>query len=309
MARMAIKRQVPTPEDAFSDMFGSIAEAKDRGDIAEIEISDLIPYKTPEGKPQPFKMYTEEAIMQLAENIKQNGILQPVLIRPHKQYKNEFEIIAGHNRTEGAKLAGLTTIPCLIKEFDDDEAMAIMLDTNLNQRQELSFSELAFAYKLRLEVENRQGQRIDLTSRHHVAKFTLAEKRKAQRYARLTYLNPYLLKLVDKKELSMGSGISLSYLEDESQKILIQYLQDNKNTHINAQIAEDLRAMDGKTFSLNTLNDYFHPNKRQSAKPKSIKINFDTIKDYVDIEREDLENYIIKAIIQYQEKNMNNFAT
>lgn len=299
---------IPTPDEAFNSMLGVNPKPVNySNNIIEIEIDKLIPYETPEGETQPFDLYSNEDLEELAEGIKSTGVLSPVIVRPHKEKVGCYEIIAGHNRTNASKMAGLFTVPCIIKNIDDDEAEGIMLDTNLNQRKELKPSELANAYKRKLALENKQGQRTDLTSRQNVVKFTPSEKRKAQRYARLTYLLPSLLVLVNEKKLSVMAGVEISYISQCNQIELYKFM-DGHQIKISVEQAEKLRELEKETsFDEDVLSIFFFPPKKPKEStpknPTSIKINFIDIEEYVDITREDLENYIIQAISAYSDKD------
>lgn len=309
MAKINIPRHIPTPDEALDQMFGISPQSTTSnmaGGIVEIEISKLIPYTTPDGEPQPFSLYNEEDLAQLAEGIKSVGVLSPIIVRPHKEKDGCYEIIAGHNRTNASKLAGLSTVPSIIKNVDDDEANIIMIDTNLDQRKELKHSELAKAYKMKLDLENKQGQRSDLTSRQNVVKFTPAEKRKAQRYARLTNLIPFLLVWVDEKQLPFMAGVELSYLSICNQQELFDYIEE-REIKLTVEQSEKLRALEQETpFNEDVLSNFFFSPKASKAstpkKPTAIKINFVDIEGYVDTDREDLEHYIIKAICAFDEE-------
>ncbi len=309
MAKINIPRHIPTPDEAHDQMFGISPQSTTSnmaGGIVKIEISKLIPYTTPDGEPQPFSLYNEEDLAQLAEGIKSVGVLSPIIVRPHKEKDGCYEIIAGHNRTNASKLAGLSTVPSIIKNVDDDEANIIMIDTNLDQRKELKHSELAKAYKMKLDLENKQGQRSDLTSRQNVVKFTPAEKRKAQRYARLTNLIPFLLVWVDEKQLPFMAGVELSYLSICNQQELFDYIEE-REIKLTVEQSEKLRALEQEIpLNEDVLSNFFFPPKASKAStPKkitAIKINFVDIEEYVDTDREDLEHYIIKAICAFQEE-------
>lgn len=310
MAKLNIPRHnistIPTPQEALNSMLGVKQTNSDKS-IVDINIENLIPYETPEGETQPFDLYSNEDLEELAEGIKSTGVLSPIIVRPHKEKVGYYEIIAGHNRTNASKMAGLFTVPCIIKNIDDDEAQGIMLDTNLNQRKELKPSELANAYKMKLDLDNKQGERTDLTSRQNVVKFTPSEKRKAQRYARLTYLIPFLLVLVNEKKLSVMAGVEISYISQCNQQELYNFINEHQ-IKISVEQAEKLRELEKETpFNKDVLSIFFFPPKKPKEstpkKPTSIKINFIDIEEYVDVTREDLENYIIQAISAYSDKD------
>ncbi len=232
----------PGVDDYFKQMFGA-----NQNDIQQIEIYKLMPF---EG--QPFKPYSEEKLQELADDISEHGILSPLIVRP---YENTYQILAGHNRANAAALAGHNTVPCIIKDVDNDAAESIMLTTNLNQREKLLPSEKAFAYKMRLESMNRQGKRTDLTcgqvdhksdgkkSRDILAEQAGESAKQISRYIRLTELLPELLDMVDDEALSFGAGVSLSYCEKENQQTLLSFMDEHKIKTVSLDQAEKIRCL------------------------------------------------------------------
>lgn len=197
----------------------------------EIEIDKIKPFAG-----HPFKVIDDEKMQDLAESIKEFGVLAPVLIRP---YQNEgYEMISGHRRMHAALQAGLITIPAIVREMTDDEAVIAMVDANI-KREELLPSEKAFAYKMKLAAMKRQGCRHDLTSGRNdqklsgsVSRDILAEQvgessKQIQRYIRLTELIPDLLELVDKKRLNFTIAVDISYIPQDVQKWIYEYICDN----------------------------------------------------------------------------------
>ncbi|WP_101909038.1 ParB/RepB/Spo0J family partition protein [Marasmitruncus massiliensis] len=232
------KLSAPTPKEAFNMMLGGTSQK----DIRELEISSLIPYPN-----QPFRPYSEEKLLELAEDIKENGVLSPVIVRP---MEDGYQILAGHNRVNASKLAGLLTVPCIVKDFDDAMAQLVLVNSNLLQRQELLPSEKAFAYKMQLDAIKQQGKRSDLTLSPMETKFnsakTIAEinsdsRANIFRYVRLTELIPNLLTMVDGNEIPLRAGIELSYLNEETQSRLLEYIEAY-HTKIDLKAAELLRA-------------------------------------------------------------------
>ena len=191
----------------------------------EIEIQKIYGFRN-----HPFKVLDDERMEELVESIKINGILSPVLLRPGDHGK--YEMISGHRRMHAAQLAGLTSIPAIIREMTDDEAVIVMVDANI-QREELLPSEKAYAFKMKLDALRHQG-----TSRHEVGKLGVETAsvvgegsgmggRQVQRYIRLTELIPELLALVDSKRLQFTLGVEASYLDKLVQKWLYEYIRDN----------------------------------------------------------------------------------
>ena len=222
----------------------------------------LEPWSDAAGNMQPFRSYSAAELEDLADNIRQHGIITPLRLRP---IGGRFQILSGHNRCKAAKLAGLRTVPAIVEDVDDDEAALILVDSNLKQRQRITPSEKARAYKLRLEAMRRQGKRTDLTSRHDVGKSendsaatsrhdvgksendsaatsrhdvgkletadVIGEQagdtgRTVQRYVRLTYLIPELLEMVDDERLKIMCAVELSYLPPATQKMVLEALDD-----------------------------------------------------------------------------------
>lgn len=179
----------------------------------------------------PFKVVDDDKMAELVESIKVNGVLTPVLIRPSKKTRG-YEMISGHRRLHAAGLAGLSMIPAIVREMDDDTAVLAMVDANI-QREELLPSEKAFAFKMKMDAMRHQG-----TSRHEVEKSEkwTCEKvgeaggiggRQVQRYIRLTELIPELIEFVDKKKIQLSLGVDISYIDKEIQKWIYEYIKDN----------------------------------------------------------------------------------
>ena len=181
----------------------------------------------------PFKVVDDEKMQDLIESISESGVLTPVLIRPDRN--DGYEMISGHRRMHAAQKAGLITIPAIVREMTDDEAVIAMVDANI-QREELLPSEKAFAYKMKLEAMKRQGSRTDLTLSQNETKLRSDEilskqvgesRAQVQRYIRLTELIPDLLELVDKKRLNFTIAVDISYIPQDVQKWIYEYICDN----------------------------------------------------------------------------------
>ena len=183
----------------------------------------------------PFKVIDDEKMQNLIESISESGVLTPVLIRPDQN--DGYEMISGHRRMHAAQKAGLITIPAIVREMTDDEAVIAMVDANI-QREELLPSEKAFAYKMKMEAMKRQGARIDLTcaqndhklgkkSREILGEQIGISSAQIQRYIRLTELIPDLLELVDKKRLNFTIAVDISYIPQDVQEWIYEYICDN----------------------------------------------------------------------------------
>ena len=194
----------------------------------EIEISKIHPFKN-----HPFKVLDDEKMQDLVESVKINGVLTPVLLRMDEN--EEYEMVSGHRRMHAAHLAGLTTIPAIVRELSDDDVIVAMVDANI-QREELLPSEKAFAYKMKQEAMKHQGSRTDLTLEQNVPKFkrtteaiadgTGESSKQIQRYIRLTELIPELLDLVDNKKLQFTVAVDISYIDKEVQEWIYEYISD-----------------------------------------------------------------------------------
>ena len=180
----------------------------------------------------PFKMYSEERMAEMVESVQEHGIISPILVRP-KQNGNGYEIIAGHNRVEACRRAGLKDIPVNIRELDDDTAIILMVDSNLRQRDKLLPSEKAKAYQMKMDAMRRQGKRSDLTSRQVVGKLETADLvgqetgesgRQVQRYIRLNNLIPALIDYVDEGKLAFNPAVEVSYLDKADQEIVFEIM-------------------------------------------------------------------------------------
>ncbi len=219
-------------ENEWNDAYGDLGLLP-QSQLTQLPLTILAPWQDSDGTLQPFKPYSEEKLLELAESIEKRGVIEPICVRPLPDGK--MQILAGHNRVAAAKLAGLMTIPAQIRMLDDNEAQILMVDSNLQHREKLLPSEKAFAYKLRMGALKCQGKRTDLTSTPLVSKSRSDEsvgeevgesREQIRRYIRLTELVESLLDLVDAETLSVRAGVELSYLEEEKQQLLLQVMQD-----------------------------------------------------------------------------------
>lgn len=195
--------------------------------VQNIHIRELVPFKD-----HPFKVIDDEAMLRTTESIAQYGVLTPLIARPLEE--GGYEIISGHRRAHAAELAGLTEVPVLVRQMDDDAATVLMVDSNL-QRENILPSEKAYAYKMKLEAMKHQGSRSDLTSSQvgtklrtdQVMAAELGESRnQIQRFIRLTNLIPEILDMVDQKQISFNPAVELSYLAPEEQKMFLEAMDE-----------------------------------------------------------------------------------
>ena len=202
---------------------GSAADAAAKEKRTEMPLSDLHPF---EG--HPFKVLDDELMEQTVESIRQIGVVSPLIVRPDPE--GGFEILSGHRRLHAAQLAGLETVPVIVKDMDDDAAIIFMVDSNL-QRENILPSERAFSYKMKLEAMKHQGQRGDLTSDqvgqkswavNQLADDANESKTQVQRFIRLTNLIPEILDMVDEKKIAFNPAVELSYLKPSEQKEFLE---------------------------------------------------------------------------------------
>ena len=194
--------------------------------VQNISISELVSFKD-----HPFKVVDDEAMLRTTESIAQYGVLTPLIARPLEG--GGYEIISGHRRAHAAEMAGLTEVPVLVRQMDDDAATVLMVDSNL-QRENILPSERAYAFKMKLEALSHQGQRSDLTSVQVAPKLSTEvigesagmSKDNVKRYIRLTNLIPELLEMVDQKQISFNPAVELSYLAPEEQEIFMQAMDE-----------------------------------------------------------------------------------
>jgi len=202
-----------------------------REKVVEIPLTELFPFKD-----HPFKVKDDETMADTAESIKEYGVLVPAIARPRDE--GGYELVAGHRRHRASELAGLETMPVIVRNLDDDAATIIMVDSNL-QRENILPSERAFAYKMKLDAVKRQGTRTDLTFRQVVEKLNSVEElakttgdsgRQISRYIRLTQLIPELLDMVDDKKIAFNPAVGLSYLKPEEQTNLLEAMDMEQAT-------------------------------------------------------------------------------
>ena len=196
----------------------------------QVPVAELHPFKD-----HPFKVMDDEAMLKIVESVARFGLLTPLVVRPRQE--GGYEIISGHRRQHAARLAGMKTLPVIVRQLDDDQAILQMVESNL-QRETIRPSERAFAYKMKMEVLKHQGARTDLTlsqvgeklwSVTQVGAAAQESERQVHRYIRLTHLIPELLELVDQKKISFNPAVELSYLTADEQRDFLQAMEDSKH--------------------------------------------------------------------------------
>ena len=208
-------------------------QEQQREQVQQIPIGELFPFKN-----HPFKVLDDESMQRTVESVEQYGVLSPLIARPRAE--GGYEIISGHRRQHAAQLAGLDALPVIVRQMDDDAAVLLMVDSNL-QRENILPSERAFAYKMKLEALKNQGARSDLTcgqfghkligakARDIVADESGDNARNVQRFIRLTSLIPELLDMVDEKKIAFNPAVELSYLDESQQRDFLEAMNDTQN--------------------------------------------------------------------------------
>lgn len=292
----------------WSDVYGSIGAAP-RVQLMQIPMDMLDPWQDLDGNAQPFKPYSQAMLQELAENIRCNGVIEPINARPRN---GRFQIIAGHNRCTAAQMAGLSSVPALVEDLSDDAAVVKMVDSNLLHRDTLLPSEKAFAYRLRLESLNRQGQRTDVTSSPMETKSRsdteLADKvgesrSQIQRYIRLTYLIPAFLDMVDKKKFGFRAAVEISYLSQQEQQLLMHVLISESLKAPNLDKANALHRA-SKADSLTMEEIYQILLNSNEEKKEILKIPSERLRDFFpsDTSVQEMEDTIYEALAAYIDK-------
>ena len=204
-------------------------QEQQREQVQQIPIGELFPFKN-----HPFKVLDDESMQRTVESVEQYGVLSPLIARPRPE--GGYEIISGHRRQHAAQLAGLKALPVIVRQMDDDAAVLLMVDSNL-QREQILPSERAFAYKMKLDALKRQGARSDLTSTQVAQKLSVEKvgedagvsKDTIRRFIRLTNLIPELLDMVDEKKISFNPAVELSYLDENQQRDFLEAMSDTQN--------------------------------------------------------------------------------
>lgn len=260
--------------------------------LMQLPLTILDPWQGSDGERQPFKAYTDAKLQELAESIKQHGVIEAICVRPKAD--GRMEIIAGHNRVAAARLAGLATVPAVVQQLDDAQAAIMLVDSNLQHRETLLPSEKAFAYKLRLESIKRQGHRTDLTSGQIVRKLECTDQigkdesesgRQIRRYIRLTYLVPALLDMVDNGKPGFAAAVDLSFLGQDEQTALLEVMEQEHIKAPNGAQAKALRKASADSTTGLTAEDILQVLRpvpsQASPKSKTISVSRDELAGYM----------------------------
>ena len=298
--------------------FDDLLETSERQTVQSIVIlplAKLVEYKDENfekttGQPQPFRTYSQEELESLAKSIAEHGVIDPITVRPFEGGK--YQIIAGRHRTRASALCGLAGIPGIIRrDIDDVKAAKIMLDTNLEQRHNLLYSEKAYAYRMRMELESCQGKRTDLEDDgekvDRLAEIGIKNKDKRRTVAdliRLTYLLPGLLKLVDEGTIGFKAGVQLSHLPAFAQSYLLDTIiptipYKKKIKPMQVSVLRELQK--AGTLTTDSIDDVFR--KKQSV-PASFSISGKKLSAYADLlnDKEEIERLFLEFLESYKRK-------
>lgn len=291
---------------SYDSIFQS-EEQRNTEEIKPVPISELKPFTE-----QPFKVKLDEDMDALVESIKQCGVLTPVIARPHKD--GGYEILSGHRRVKACELAGITDIPVVVKNLDDDTATILLVDSNL-QREHILPSEKAFAYQMKLEAMKRQGARVDLTSAQFGRKLgvesreVLAEqvgesRNQISRYIRLTNLIDPILNMVDNNQIAMNAAVEISYLGSKEQAAVMQSIEKEETSPSIAQ-ARKMR----KFHQDGNLSNAVIDSIMMEQKPETVKITLgeEKLKKYFpkSYSKAKMEEIILKLLDKWRRQREN----
>ena len=279
-------------------------QEQQREQVQQIPIGELFPFKN-----HPFKVLDDESMQRMVESVEQYGVLSPLIARPRPD-GDGYEIISGHRRQYAAKLAGLDTLPVIVRQMSDDAAVILMVDSNL-QREHILPSERAFAYKMKLEALKNQGARSDLTSRQVVGKLEAADLvgkgneesgRQVQRFIRLTNLVPELLGMVDEKKIAFNPAVELSYLDESQQRDFLEAMEDTQNAPSLSQAQQLKKMAQQGEFSYEKAFDVMGQEKK--SEKDTVTIKNETLRKYFprSYTPKQMEDTIIKLLEQWQRK-------
>ena len=274
-----------------------------REQVQQIPIEELFPFKE-----HPFKVLDDEAMQRMVESVAQYGVLAPLIARPRPE--GGYEIISGHRRQHAAELAGLDTLPVIVREMTDDAAVILMVDSNL-QRENILPSERAFAYKMKLEALKNQGARSDLTSSQVGMKLQALDivgqeagesRNQIQRFIRLTNLIPELLDMVDEKKISFNPAVELSYLDEAQQRDFLQAMDETQNAPSLSQAQRMKKLTQEGKFTYEAAFAIMGEAKKDEL--DKVVIKNDTLKKYFprSYTPRQMEDVIIKLLEQWQRR-------
>ena len=281
-------------------------QEQQREQVQQIPIGELFPFKN-----HPFKVLDDESMQRTVESVEQYGVLSPLIARPRPE--GGYEIISGHRRQHAAQLAGLDTLPVIVRNMDDDAAVLLMVDSNL-QRETILPSERAFAYKMKLEAMKHQagrptqdnysqvGNNFDTLSSEEMAEELGTSKNQIFRYIRLTNLVPELLDMVDEKKISFNPAVELSYLDTNQQRDFLEAMQDTQNAPSLSQAQRLKKLAQEGHFSYDVAFAVMGEEKKDEL--DKVVIKNDTLRKYFprSYTPKQMEDTIIKLLEQWQRK-------
>lgn len=274
--------------------------------VQEIPLSELHPFKN-----HPFRVVDDEAMQRTVESVAQFGVLAPALARPRSE--GGYELVAGHRRMRASELAGLETMPVIIRQMDDDTATIAMVDSNL-QRETILPSERAFAYKMKMEAMKHQGERTDLTSgqlgrksdgkesRELIAEQTGESARQVQRFINLTNLIPELLDMVDRKEIAFNPAVELSFLKKEEQQGFLEAMDYGQSTPSLSQAQRIKKLSQAGMCTQEAMNTIMNEEKKSEL--DTITLKNDVLRKYFprSYTPKQMQDTIIRLLEQWQKK-------
>ena len=278
-------------------------QEEQREQVQQIPIDALHPFTN-----HPFKVLDDEAMTRTVESIAQYGVLAPLIARPHPD-GDGYEIISGHRRQYAAKLAGLDTLPVIVRQMSDDAAVILMVDSNL-QREHILPSERAFAYKMKLDAIKNQGARSDLTSTQVAQKLSVEKvgddagvsKDTIRRFIRLTNLIPELLDMVDEKKIAFNPAVELSYLDESQQRDFLEAMEDTQNAPSLSQAQQLKKMAQQGEFSYEKAFDVMGQEKK--SEKDTVTIKNETLRKYFprSYTPKQMEEKIIQLLDAWQKK-------
>lgn len=291
---------------SYDDIFTTEESRTDKKleKVQNIPISELHPFKN-----QPFRVVDDESMLRTVESVAKYGVLAPVIARPREE--GGYELVSGHRRHHASELAGLETIPVIVRNLDDDAAVILMVDSNL-QRETILPSERAFAYKMKYDAKKRQGQRTDLTlgqlvpkfarSMEEIAEGTGESYKQIQRYIRLTELIPELLTMVDEKKISFNPAVELSFLKPEEQRDFLEAMDMEQNVPSLSQAQRIKKLSQDGNCTIDTMQEIMAEIKKSEIDKVTLKN--DVLKKYFpkSYTPKQMQDTIIKLLEAWQKK-------
>lgn len=294
---------LPTIDDFFERTHGDYV-----GRVQKINIDKIINFKE-----HPFKVKDNAEMSKLVESVKENGVLNPIIVRQTKDGK--YEIVSGHRRKRATELAGIDGIPCIVRNLSDEEAIILMVDSNL-QREEILPSEKAYAYKMKIEAMNKQGKRTDLTlapveqkyiqnktSREIIAEENNESREQVRRYIRLTKLIPDILNMVDEKKIAFRPAVEISYLKEKEQQKLFDAMEKYDSTPTLAQAINMKKQSAEMTLTNERIDEIIGEEKANQI--EKFKMNMSKLEDLLPkniIIQSQIEDFILMCIKEHNQR-------